>query len=57
MPLVSAPRRLNPSQVSQTRAPLGQHAIFNPSQMAPVVTGQKVQEAPVVIGFVTSVTG
>ena len=31
-------------------------AIFNPSQMAPVVTGQKVQETPMVIGFVTPVT-
>jgi hypothetical protein len=46
-----------PSQVSQTPVALGQLAIFNPSQMAPIVTGQKVQETPMALGFVTGVTG
>ena len=53
---VSSLGPFNPSQVSQTRVALGQHHHFNPSQPGPFVTGQKVQETPVVIGFVAPVT-
>jgi hypothetical protein len=47
----------NPSHPSQTRVALGQSAIFNPSQVTPVVTGQKAPETRVALALVTGVTG
>jgi hypothetical protein len=47
----------NPSHASQTPVALGRSAIFNPSQVTPVVTDEKAQETRMALALVTGVTG
>jgi hypothetical protein len=56
MSFLSSPGAFEPSQVSQTRMALGQHAFFRASQSPPFVTLQKEQETRMAVGFVTLVT-